>query len=191
MWAGRRRRPTCFAPRSAATPTATPTRGSWPAPRPGWSRSAGPRHVPLRRCGAADRGRLHPDRQPAGAAGRLQRRDQLPSARDSIVHPRRRDHECVGHLAPADCVRLVPLRLDPGRARSRVDRSVAVLRGDLGLGGRRRRRARLDPDTRHEGEGLPGAARRCGHGPDGAPPHDWRGRRNAIRPAWRRRTDRR
>src|SRR6476659_504561 len=25
----------CFAPRSAATPTATPTRGSWP--RPGWS----------------------------------------------------------------------------------------------------------------------------------------------------------
>ena len=32
---GRRRRPSCFAPRSAATPTAPPTRGSWPLP--GWS----------------------------------------------------------------------------------------------------------------------------------------------------------
>ena len=33
--AGRRRRPNCFAPRNAATPTVTPIRGSWP--RPGWS----------------------------------------------------------------------------------------------------------------------------------------------------------
>ena len=92
----------------------------------------------------------------------LQRRDQLPAARDPAVHPRRRDHERVGHLAPADRVRVGAVRLDPRRPRARVDRRVDVLRRDLGLGGRRRRRARLDPHSRHEGQGLSGAARRGG-----------------------------
>ena len=96
------------------------------------------------------------------AARHLQRRDQLPAARDPAVHPRRRDHERVGHLAPADRVRVVAVRLDARRPRARVDRRVDVLRRDLGLGGRRRRRARLDPDPGDEGEGLSGAARRRG-----------------------------
>ena len=54
------------------------------------------------------------------------------------------------------------LRLDPRRAGARVDRRVAVLRGDLRLRRRRRRGARVDHDPRHEGEGLPGPSRRFG-----------------------------
>ena len=92
----------------------------------------------------------------------LQRRDQLPAARDPAVHPRRRDHERVGHLAAADRVRHVAVRLDPRRPGAGVDRRLAVLRRDLRLRGRRRRRARLDPDPGDEGQGLPGAARRRG-----------------------------
>ena len=65
-------------------------------------------------------------RQPAQRAARhLQRRDQLSAARDPALHPRRRDHERVGHLAPADRLRVGAVRLDPRRPRARVDRRVA------------------------------------------------------------------
>ena len=71
-------------------------------------------------------------RHPAEPRARhLQRRDQLPAAGDPAVHPRRRDHERVGHLAPADRVRVGAVRLDPRRPRARVDRRVDVLRRDL------------------------------------------------------------
>ncbi len=59
-----------------------------------------------------------------------------------------------GISSAADRVRVVAVRLDARRARARLDRRVDVLRRDLGLGGRRRRRAGLDPDPGHEGEGL-------------------------------------
>ena len=111
-------------------------------------------------------------------ARHLQRRDQLPAARDPAVHPRRRDHERVGHLAAADRVRVGAVRLDPRRPRARVDRRVDVLRRDLRLGGRRRRGAGLDPDPGDEGEGLSGAVRRRGDVVGG----DARGHHPAVDP---------
>ena len=57
---------------------------------------------------------------------------------------------------------IVAVRLDPRRPRARLDRRVAVLRRDFRLGGRRRRRARLDPDPGDEEQGLSEGARRRG-----------------------------
>ena len=112
----------------------------------------------------AGRDGRHPRaRDAAQPRGRhLQRRHELPAARDPALHPRRRDHERVRHLAAADRVRLLAVRLDPRRPRARVDRRVALLRRDLRLRGGRRRGAGLDPDPGHEGEGLSRPAGRGG-----------------------------
>ena len=104
-------------------------------------------------------------------AGDVRRRVELPAAGDPAVHPVRRDHERLVDLAAADRVCDRVGRLHPRRPVDGGDRHLGILRGNLRLGGRRRRRARHHSHSGDEEPRLFQGSRGRDHVVGGEPCH--------------------